>query len=173
MRFARIAASRERPRRISAVSQHRFPPVRDGGPVEELSAVLAQYDDQRLGSHQLYQRLTGSRRLWWRCCREAVQSKPDWLRGTQHDRALEIIRSGEPLGNDGAIFGAAQAASWVSRALVTSGRRLAREVRGPSRTGSQEDISLSAKRPTAGVAASRYPGRMTGWHSQAVPPSLR
>ena len=56
--------------------------------VTELSRALAE---GRPWVVQLFEKLTGNERLWWRCCQDAVQTQPSWLLYPDHDRALRLI----------------------------------------------------------------------------------
>lgn len=69
-------------------------------------------------SIQLYERLTGSEQLWWRCCRDAAQSQPYWLQHGDHDKALQVISDTELVASRGVVARAAEAADLVCRALV-------------------------------------------------------
>jgi WD40 repeat protein len=70
------------------------------------------------GNLQLHEKLTGSERLWWRCCRDAVQSQPYWLQHGDHDKALQVISGTELVTSEGAVSRAAEAANLVCRALA-------------------------------------------------------
>ncbi len=59
--------------------------------------------------------------MWWRCCQDAVQDQPGWLRQADHEGALDLIRDGEPREGRGSISRAAEAASWVCQALTLTG----------------------------------------------------
>jgi WD40 repeat protein len=48
--------------------------------------------ERQLGKSDQFDRLTGSRQLWWRCCRDAVRARSAWLRQSQADQALKCIR---------------------------------------------------------------------------------
>ena len=67
---------------------------------------------------QLYEKLTGDKRLWWRCCRDAVQSQPYWLQHGDHDQALQVISDTERPASGAAVSRAAEAADLVRRALA-------------------------------------------------------
>jgi WD40 repeat protein len=89
--------------------------------IADLSDALAQCEEGQLRQYLLYERLTGSRQLWWRCCRDAVQSRPGWLGQGQYLRTLELIRRGEAPPSRGAVFHAAEAVGWVGQALTGGG----------------------------------------------------
>jgi WD40 repeat protein len=72
----------------------------------------------KAGDLQLYEKLTGNKRLWWRCCRDAVQSQPYWLQHADHDDALQVISGTEPKASRSAVSRAAEAADLVCRALA-------------------------------------------------------
>ena len=112
------ASGRRRPwdlgrRRAEASAPRQSVPART-----ELSDAFA---DPTVGNHQLFGQLTGTReqlQLWWRSCREAVQSQPGWLHHADHNRALALIHSEEPIQSLGAISRAAEAVDMISQALA-------------------------------------------------------
>jgi WD40 repeat protein len=83
--------------------------------ITELSGALAE---EELGSLQLFEKLTGSEQLWWRCCRDAARVQPYWLLDGDHDRALRVISDTELVASRGAVSRAAEAADLVCRALA-------------------------------------------------------
>src|SRR6202044_1189043 len=93
-------------------------PGTDGQPqfaITELSAVLA---GGTAGGLQLFEKLTGSEGLWWRCCRDAVQGRHSWLVHSDHDEALRVIRDTELKDSRCAVWRAAEAAGLISRGLA-------------------------------------------------------
>jgi WD40 repeat protein len=90
-------------------------PARPWTAITELEDALAT---GKAGDLQLYEKLTGSKRLWWRCCRDAVQSQPYWLQHGDHDKALQVISGTEMVTSGGAVSRAAEAADLVCRALA-------------------------------------------------------
>ena len=70
------------------------------------------------GGLQLFEKLTGSEQLWWRCCRDAAQIQPYWLLDGDHDKALQVISDTEHPQSRGVISDAARAADLVCRALA-------------------------------------------------------
>lgn len=83
--------------------------------ISELSRELT---DGKLGNFELFEKLTGNERLWWRCCRDAARSQPSWVRFGDHDRALQIIIDTELVASRGAISRAAEAVDLICQALV-------------------------------------------------------
>ncbi len=83
--------------------------------ITELGDALA---DEKVGSLQLFEKLTGNEQLWWRCCREAAQAQPYWLLHDHHDKAFQVIRDTELVLSRGAVSRAAEAADLVCRALA-------------------------------------------------------
>jgi WD40 repeat protein len=93
-------------------------PGTDGQPqfaITELSAVLA---GGTAGGLQLFEKLTGSEGLWWRCCRDAAQGRHSWLVHSDHDEALRVIRDTELKDSRCAVWRAAEAAGLISRGLA-------------------------------------------------------
>jgi WD40 repeat protein len=84
--------------------------------ITELSRALAA---GRPGGLQLFEKLTGNERLWWRCCLNAVQIQPSWLQYPDHDQALRLIRDTELVASAGAVLRAAEAVDLISQALAT------------------------------------------------------
>jgi WD40 repeat protein len=83
--------------------------------ITELEQVLVT---GKPGGLQLHEKLTGGEQLWWRCCRDAVQSRPYWPRHADHDRALQVISGSELVASRGAVSRAAEAADLMCRALT-------------------------------------------------------
>ena len=75
------------------------------------------------GSLQLFEKLTGSEQLWWRCCRDAAQIQPYWLLDGDHDKALQVISDTELVLSRGVVSRAARAADLVCRALAEPASR--------------------------------------------------
>ena len=113
MRLARWGLLRSRRARSPETHARPWPAI------TELEQALATGAP---GSLQLYEKLTGNERLWWRCCRDAVQSQPYWLQHGDHDKALQVISGTELLTSRGAVSRAAEAAGLVCRALAEPAR---------------------------------------------------
>lgn len=83
--------------------------------ITELSRALAA---GRPGGLQLFEKLTGNEQLWWRCCRDAVQSQPLWSQYPDRDRALALIRDTELVASRGAVSRAVEAVDFICQALA-------------------------------------------------------
>ena len=83
--------------------------------ITELGEALA---GGKVGSLQLFEKLTGNEQLWWRCCRDAARSQPYWLLYGDHDKALQVISDTELVASRGVVSRAAEAADLVCRALA-------------------------------------------------------
>ena len=88
--------------------------------ITELSRELSGNKPSRV---QLFEKLTGSEQLWWRCCREAVQIQPYWLLDDDRERALQVISGMEPP-RSRVVSRAATAADLVCRALAEPAGRM-------------------------------------------------
>jgi WD40 repeat protein len=80
--------------------------------------ALAELSEGKRTDTRLFAQLTGSEQLWWRCCRDAAQVRPDWLAGEDHRRALKLIGDMELLDSGQAVSRAAKAADLACRALT-------------------------------------------------------
>lgn len=83
--------------------------------IGELSNAIADGD---LAGLQLFEKLTGTEQLWWRCCRDAAQSQPSWVLYGDHDKALQVIRDTEFVASRGAISRAAETVDLICQALA-------------------------------------------------------
>jgi WD40 repeat protein len=109
--------------------------------ISELSTVLTE---RKIGSLQLFEKLTGSEQLWWRCCRDAAGVQPSWLLDGDHDKAIQVISDTELTASRGAVSRAALAADLVCRALTAPPATL-REV--AARAADHWDGSLAVLMP--------------------------
>jgi WD40 repeat protein len=83
--------------------------------ITELSRALTE---GKPGGLQLFEKLTGNERLWWRCCQDAVQTQPSWLLDQDHDRALRLIGESELVASSGAVSRAVEAVDLICGALA-------------------------------------------------------
>jgi hypothetical protein len=116
-----------------------------GPAISELSVVLTE---RKIGSLQLFEKLTGSEQLWWRCCRDAARVQPSWLLGGDHDKALQVISDTELTASRGAVSHAALAVDLVCRALAAPpGPICAATLREVARAADHWDGSLAVLMP--------------------------
>jgi WD40 repeat protein len=118
----------------------------------EFSDALAQFHANTLRRHGLFERLTDSAHLWWRCCRAAVSSRPGWLNQDQASEALRVIRREEPPQCGGAMIDAAESVLWIGRALSAAGHA----ANGGSWSPVPELDAEAAQRYLLSEAASRW-----------------
>ena len=87
----------------------------------ELSSDLALYQAGRLRPLQLYERLTGPRRTWWKYCQEAARGTVPVLGEEELNPAFEVVSRQEPAQSAGAVTDGVRAVCAVSRALALEG----------------------------------------------------
>ena len=115
--------------------------------ISELSMVLSE---RTIGSLQLFEKLTGSEQLWWRCCRDAIRVQPSWLLDGDHDKALQVISDTELAASRGAVSRAALAADLVCRALAAPS--------GPTYAATLREVAARAADHWDGSLAVLMPG---------------
>jgi WD40 repeat protein len=115
--------------------------------ISELRVVLTE---RRIGSLQLFEKLTGSQQLWWRCCRDAARVQPSWLLDSDHYEALQVISDTELAASQGAVSRAALAADLVCRALAAPP--------GPARAATLREVAARAADQWHGSLAVLTPG---------------
>jgi WD40 repeat protein len=105
-------------RSVASLGGRRRNPGTDVPPWSAITELSRELSGENPGGLQLFEKLTGSDQLWWRCCRDASQLQPYWLLDGDHDKALEVISDTEQPRSRGVVSRAARAADLVCRALV-------------------------------------------------------